>query len=352
MDAISLVRLERLPVVCVPISALVAADSPRRSGEDLEHARTLAESGERLPPIVVHRPTMRVIDGMHRLRAARLCGHSDIEVRFVDGDEASLFVLAVSENVRHGLPLSLADRKAAAERIIRSYPHWSDRMVASVTCLSGKTVSAIRQRANEANGAEQPVATVGRDGRFRPRDGAQRREIARELMLADPRASLRQIARQAGISPETARHVRKQLNAGEPVPPGSAASANNGGNGIGRIEGAPPSSVPPQLSAASTEARRANHAFEGLISDPAFRSTERGRTLLRMLAAHQVIRDHGDLLTENIPPHCLERVVAVAGACALQWQVFADAVAQRRRICFDGERIALSWYDVACAIMS
>ncbi|HLK00590.1 MAG TPA: ParB N-terminal domain-containing protein, partial [Streptosporangiaceae bacterium] len=199
MDAITLMKLERLPVVRVPISALVAADSPRRAGEDPEHARTLAESGEPLPPIVVHRPTMRVIDGMHRLRAAGLCGRTDIEVRFVDGDEASSFVLAVSENVRHGLPLSLADRKAAAERIIRSYPHWSDRMVGSVTCLSGKTVSAIRQRIREASGVEQPMATVGRDGRFRPRDGAQRREIARGLMLADPRASLRQIARQAGI---------------------------------------------------------------------------------------------------------------------------------------------------------
>jgi ParB-like chromosome segregation protein Spo0J len=331
MDAITLVKLERLPVVCVPISSLAAADSPRRSGEDPEHARTLAESGERLPPIVVHRPTMRVIDGMHRLRAAMLCGRTEIEVRFVDGDEASSFVLAVSENVRHGLPLSLSDRKAAAERIICSYPHWSDRMVGSVACLSGKTISAVRQRVSEVSGVEQPVATVGRDGRLRPRDGAQRREIARELMLADPGASLRQIARQAGISPETARHVRKQLNAGQPMPPHAAAA--DGANAI--------RSVPSQLSAATAEARLASRAFEGLISDPAFRSSERGRTLLRMLAAYQAIRDHGDLLAENIPPHCLDWVVAVAGACSLQWQTFADAVAQRKSTCFESERIAL-----------
>lgn len=340
MDAITLVKLERLPVVRVPVSALMAADSPRRAGEDPEHARTLAESGEQLPPIVVHRPTMRVIDGMHRLRAASLCGRTDIEVRFVDGDEASSFVLAVSENVRHGLPLSLADRKAAAERIIRSYPHWSDRMVGSVTCLSGKTVSVIRQRTAEANGVEQPVVTVGRDGRFRPRDGAQRREVARELMLADPRASLRQIARQAGISPETARHVRKQLNAGEPIPPHSSADSDEIGP------------MPPQLTAGTAEARRANRAFEGLMSDPALRASERGRTLLRMLAAYQVIRDHGDMLTENIPPHCMDWVVAVAGACALQWQALADMVAERRSTCFEGERIALSVREATCATTS
>jgi hypothetical protein len=37
--------------------------SPRQGGENDEHARALAESEERLPPIVVHGPSMRVIDG-------------------------------------------------------------------------------------------------------------------------------------------------------------------------------------------------------------------------------------------------------------------------------------------------
>jgi ParB-like chromosome segregation protein Spo0J len=322
MDVVPLLQLDQLPVVRVPVSVLAAADSPRRSGENQEHARTLAESDERLPPIVVHRPTMRVIDGMHRLRAARLRGCADIEVRFVDGDEASSFVLAVSENVRHGLPLTLADRKSAAERIIGSYPQWSDRMVGSVTCLSGKTVSAIRERMSR-DGIVQPEATIGRDGRVRPRDGEYRRELARELMLADPQASLRQIARQAGISPETARQVRRRLS-----------SSDGSRSGDQHID------VPAQLSAASAEARRAIRAFDALRSDPAFRSTERGRSLLRMLAAYQVIHEHGDLLIDNIPSHCLDRVALLASGCALQWQTFAEAVAQRRRVCFEGERIA------------
>jgi hypothetical protein len=36
-------------------------------------------------------------------------------------------VLAVQVNVTHGLPLSLADRKVAASRIIDCYPGWSNR---------------------------------------------------------------------------------------------------------------------------------------------------------------------------------------------------------------------------------
>jgi ParB-like chromosome segregation protein Spo0J len=321
-----MVNLDHLPIVMVPVSSLMAADSPRRAGEDPEHARTLAESDDKLPPIVVHRATMRVIDGMHRLRAARLRGRTEIAARFVDGDEASTFVLAVSENVRHGLPLSLADRKAAAERIIGCYPRWSDRMIGSVTCLSAKTVAALRRLGTDQ--AERPLATIGRDGRVRPRDSEHRREIARQLMLADPTASLRKIAQQAGISPETARHVRMQLNGADgaalPVPDDAR---------IG-----PDAESPVLVPATSAEARRANRAFAALTSDPSFRSTETGRSLLRMLAAYKIVREHADQLVGHIPSHCLDRVAVVADACANEWHALADAVEQRRRTCFDEER--------------
>ncbi|MGH3170772.1 MAG: ParB N-terminal domain-containing protein [Trebonia sp.] len=68
-----------MPVVRVPIAELAVAGSPRRSGENREHARLMAESGNPLPPILVHGPTMRVIDGAHRLRAAKLRGEREIE---------------------------------------------------------------------------------------------------------------------------------------------------------------------------------------------------------------------------------------------------------------------------------
>jgi hypothetical protein len=37
---------------------------------------------EKLPPILVHRATNRIIDGMHRLEAAKLRGDETISVRF------------------------------------------------------------------------------------------------------------------------------------------------------------------------------------------------------------------------------------------------------------------------------
>ncbi|GAB3882596.1 hypothetical protein GCM10029964_040590 [Kibdelosporangium lantanae] len=108
--------------VLVPIRSLLLADSPRVAGQDENHVRALARFEGRLPPIVVHRPTMRVVDGAHRLRAALHRGEDEIEVNFVDGPDHDLFVLAVELNAGQGLPLSRRDRMTAATRIVRTHP--------------------------------------------------------------------------------------------------------------------------------------------------------------------------------------------------------------------------------------
>ncbi|WP_368858328.1 ParB/RepB/Spo0J family partition protein [Nocardia alni] len=69
----------------------------------------MATLDETLPPIIVHRESWHVIDGVHRVRAAQLRGDSTILARLFDGGEADAFVLAVTSNTRHGLPLSSAD---------------------------------------------------------------------------------------------------------------------------------------------------------------------------------------------------------------------------------------------------
>jgi hypothetical protein len=59
---------------------------------------------------------MRVLDGMHRVRAAILRGDAVIAAVFFDGDADAGFVEAVRANISHGLPLTVADRKAAVAR--------------------------------------------------------------------------------------------------------------------------------------------------------------------------------------------------------------------------------------------
>jgi len=61
--------------------------------------------------------------------------------------------------------LSQADRRAAAERIIVSHPHMSDRAIGHAAGVVAKTVVAIRKRSTED--VPQSYARVGRDGRVR-----------------------------------------------------------------------------------------------------------------------------------------------------------------------------------------
>ncbi|WP_159001642.1 ParB/RepB/Spo0J family partition protein, partial [Streptomyces sp. SBT349] len=173
----------------MPISTIVVADTPRGAGSSSAHARVLAETDDDLPPILLHRSTMRVIDGMHRLEAAKICRAETIRARFFDGDEDEAFVLAVESNVKHGLPLSLADRKAAALRIVRAHPDWSDRAVAAIAGLAHKTVGSIRRRASGE--VPQLEARVGRDGRVRAVRTGPEAGTAAAAAAADPGTAAR-----------------------------------------------------------------------------------------------------------------------------------------------------------------
>ena len=304
------------PIVQLPVGSLLIADSPRVAGENQEHVEALAAAETRLPPIIVHRATMRVIDGLHRLKAAKLRGADTIEVRFFNGDEADAFVVAVKSNIAHGLPLSLADRKRAAARIITSHPQWSDRMIASVTGIAAGTVADLRK---QVAGDAAEDSRIGQDGRVRPIDGAAGRRLAGELITQNPALSLRQVARVAGISPETVRDVRNRLSRGEdPVPeqrrgPGGGRAMRRNGH---------------------ARSARINHAIaqdpamvvERLRSDPALRFSDSGRNLLRLLDIHTVRADEWNKIIDNVPPHCGHIVAQLARDCAEMWAEVASRV--------------------------
>ncbi len=230
--------------------SLRPADSPRLAGEDKAHIARLAETETPLPPILVDRRTMRVIDGMHRLMAASLQGRESIDVIFFDGSEADVFLRAVQENITHGLPLSQADRRAAAERIIASHPRMSDRAIGHSAGLAAKTVAAIRKSSSEE--IPQSNARIGRDGRVRPLDSGAGRRRAAELLAQQPDASLRDVARAAGISPATVLDVRKRLERGQsPVPQKPAARQPAPGPATATATAArpPPASAAPAATA-------------------------------------------------------------------------------------------------------
>ncbi|NUS55380.1 MAG: ParB N-terminal domain-containing protein, partial [Streptomycetaceae bacterium] len=164
-------------------------------GQNDAHVVRLAEVDAPLPPILVDRRTMRVIDGTHRLIAAALRGAATIAVRFYDGSADDAFLHAVEANVRHGFPLSQPDRRAAATRIIASHPHLSDRAIAQIAGLGAKTVAGLRRTRADADPAPQPEARVGKDGRLRPVNSHEGRLTAAKVLAECPETPLRVVAR-------------------------------------------------------------------------------------------------------------------------------------------------------------
>ncbi|MEU6992993.1 ParB/RepB/Spo0J family partition protein [Streptomyces sp. NPDC046465] len=342
------VRAHSLPVERVAVDLLWSADSPRLVGENVDHIRVLAESGADLPPILVHRPTMRVIDGMHRLRATVLRGDREIAVRFLDGHEADVFIVAVQANTTHGLPLTRADRNVAATRIIHSHPQWSDRMIASFAGLSPKTVGSIRRRIGD--GLPAAPVRIGRDGRTRPVNSSGARAATGEFIRTHPDATLRQIAGAAGVSRSTARDVRRKLEQDDldlPQPRPSRQDAP---------DLTPGTAVPAQVvtghtTTTSVSARVAPDpvAVEGAVApgasgaaapvaadlipilkrDPSIRFTDSGRLLLRLLDAATLPPDEWDRLIESVPAHCVDMVANVARACGEVWLNVAHEVDSR-----------------------
>ncbi|GGQ46756.1 ParB N-terminal domain-containing protein [Streptomyces mutabilis] len=327
----SAVRIESLPLTRVRIDSLVLSDSPRLDAEDPHHVRMLAEAGDRLPPITVHRPTLRVIDGAHRVRAALLNGRTEIEARLLDCDPTDAFVLSVRANVTHGLPLSRADRASAAARIILSHPDWSDSAVATATGISDKTVSRIRAQSS-AGGVAQSTMRIGRDGRVRPVDSTQRRRHAAAIFHQQPDAGLREVARATGLSPATVRDVRERINRGEDPVPGRYRTAQQDR----RAEAGPVATAPArQRPPASGRAARGPVVVDRqkllvkLSEDPSLRHTEAGRRALRWLHHYCVDGDSIETLGRGLPPHWAPEVADLARSCAATWSELAAHLQQR-----------------------
>jgi len=312
-DGIEFALVDQLPTEVVPIRDLVTDGSPRLAGEDAEHTRMLAQVESDLPPILVHRQSMRVIDGLHRLRAFEMCGRHEIRVRFFEGDDKAAFLLAVQSNMAHGLPLTLADRTAAAARIVISHPHWSDRAIAQVAGLCAATVAGVRERS--APGSLELSSRLGRDGRSRPANSADARSRVSALIAANPGASLRNIAKEAGVSPTTVQDVRKRLERGDdPVP----LKNRKDEAARRRLYDSKPAGTLPKRSQAPEAVLRK------LRRDPSIRLSEAGRDLLTWLGAHSLSGDEWESLIGRIPPHCMTLVAELAYSCAQEWDSFAN----------------------------
>ncbi|WP_455623466.1 ParB/RepB/Spo0J family partition protein [Nocardiopsis dassonvillei] len=262
---------------------------------------------------------------MHRLRAAQLRGQTEIKAKFFDGPESDAFLLAVESNTRHGLPLTLADKTAAAQRLIKTHPHWSDRAIAAATALSATKIGGLR---NEASSGEQLTARLGQDGKLRPVSTEEGRRIAGRLLSETPYAPLREIARKAGISPGTVRDVRARVLRGEDPVPRSIRALGKRRKPESRTEDYRRTVA--RGNDGSEAAVDLDTLFQNLCRDPSLRHSELGRLLLRMLDVQLTGARRSSTIAEAIPEHRLEMVSLAAIECARSWQAFAERLELRR----------------------
>ncbi|MDF2257714.1 ParB/RepB/Spo0J family partition protein [Streptantibioticus ferralitis] len=308
----------------LPLSSLLPSDSPRIEGESEEHIDLLVKLDTTLPPVIVHRETMRIVDGMHRLRAAQLRGDESIEVEFFDGEAEDAFVLAVQQNITHGLPLSRADRTAAAKRILADHPDWADRRIAHSTGLAPGTVAALRQCSTDRN--EQLNTRVGSDGRIRPLRATEGRLRASQLIADNPGASLREIATSAGIALATAKDVRDRLRQG--IDPVSAKVSKTSSNSTVRAN-VKSAHGPAASRAALVPPVAADGVLPSLRNDPSLR-TEAGRMLLQLLIAHSLDDEvKWRQLAAGVPGHRVAVVAQIARQCAEKWRHLACELDRR-----------------------
>jgi len=304
----------------VSVDALSAALSPRLDGVNPDHVRVLFEIKSQLPPILVNRSTMQITDGMHRVAAARMRGDDTIRVRLFDGSDREAFALAVKSNIAHGLPLTHADRVAAAAEIVRLYPDWSDRAVAATAGLSATTVADIRRRTVGPGRLAETQKRVGLDGRLRPVDPGAGRERIRCMIRDWPNASLRQLARKAGVSPNTVRGIKKQMQEAESeaVPQREEPQCRPEHVVI------PPTVdvvIPPTVDS----------VLRQLSQDPSVRFTESGRTAVRWFFARVVRPGEWKRVVDGLPTHTAFSLAEVARTCASEWESLAQILMERTR---------------------
>jgi ParB-like chromosome segregation protein Spo0J len=322
----------QLPVEEVPLSLLECGLFLRGAGIDSAHVKLLADvaGSSELPPILIQKSNYRIVDGMHRIEAARLRGEESIRARFITCTDEDAFILAVKSNTLHGLPLSRSDRVFGAKRILIWHPDWSDRAVGAATGLGAKTIAGLRRRS--ADGTQQFSKRVGRDGKRHPFAAADGRRRAAEYITAHPDAPLRQVAREVDVSLGTVQDVRARMRRGiDPTAVGRQRSSP-------QPDTSPPAEDGPPLENV-TNSRDVRHNSRNpswteisskLMSDPSLRYTEGGRKFFRWMEMYAVHAGEWKEFMDAIPPHWLKDVSVVVNDVRDELLHFAERLQHRQ----------------------
>lgn len=148
----------------------------RNEAKIQEYAALLRE-GETLPPPIAYSLTDRglaqcvIVDGDLRIEARLRVdpGLKRIELRKLEGDHADALWCALGANAKHGLPLSNADKRRAAELALKGFPQNSLTAIAKHLGVSvpfignvSRDLGMARDQVITAGGRHMNTALIGR----------------------------------------------------------------------------------------------------------------------------------------------------------------------------------------------
>jgi len=132
------------------------------------------KAGDEFPPLTVFTIEGKhiLVDGAHRLEAAKRCGCQQIACIVQPGTRADAIKFALGANRGHGLQRTNADKRKCAEIALREFPGLSDGAIAELCGVSDRFVAKLRLRPG-GNGSD--LTRTGRDGKkYRVRQRAPR----------------------------------------------------------------------------------------------------------------------------------------------------------------------------------
>jgi ParB-like chromosome segregation protein Spo0J len=152
----------------------------------------LMKARRNFPPLdVVHDAKARkfyLIDGYHRLAAARLAGVATVGVSVTEGTLDDARWLACGANKSHGLRRTNADKRKAARAALLARPHLSDSALAEHVGVSGPMIGAYRAELRDAGVIADVVERVGLDGVKKDVSPYSKAAVARRLAIAQAAA--------------------------------------------------------------------------------------------------------------------------------------------------------------------
>lgn len=179
---------------------------------DAGHVEMLAGVLEHCPPILVT-DSGTIVDGRHRLAAARRAGWVRIPTVVLEDDAPGAELLAaLAGNASHGLPLTREERRAGVRTVLAVRPELSDRSVAQTCGVARSVVAAVRTELYSSGGRDHHLnARAGRDGKRYPVDPRRGREIVEAIVRVDPTMGVRSLASLAGVSVGAAHERRRRV---------------------------------------------------------------------------------------------------------------------------------------------